>query len=345
MRYRTAMAGSTVGIKEIAAVAGVSIATVSRYLSGKTIRPAYRARVMEALSGLDYRPNLGARRLRSGDAGLIGLVVPDIGNPFFVALIRAMETMAWQEGLRLVICNSDEDPCREAQLLSMLEDERVTGIVIAPAVGSTAPNTAIPTVLVDRGFNGAGHDVVVLDNAGAAASIVEALRADGRCRLLGLFGEWGLTARERRCGFADRVARHGMTMSTIAVPYDPVARRELVREAVRTTTPDAIVCGDSLILLDAAIAVGEDSFRAIRLAGFDSAEWLRLIPTEPIIVIQPVEEIAHAALALLISRMAGDEFDPMTMTFSGRITVDERSAPGQGEWGRRTSSPIRYNGL
>lgn len=321
------MTGSTVGIKEIAAAAGVSIATVSRHLSGKTIRPAYRARVEEALSRLDYRPNLAARRLRSGDAGLIGLVVPDIGNPFFVALIRAVETLAWHEGLRVILCNSDEDPSREGRLLSMLEDERVSGILIAPAIGSSALDTALPHVLVDRTFPGAAHDAVLLDNAGAVASLVDILQAEGRRQILGLFGQSRTTAEERRRGFTERIAYYGLPLSTLTVPHDPVARRLLVRTTIDATELDAVVCGDSLILLDAAIALGESPGRAVRLAGFDAADWQRLILLEPITIVQPVEEIAHAALALLIARMAGDKGDPTTVTFGGWIAPANASAP------------------
>lgn len=319
------MTGINLGIKDIAETAGVSIATVSRYLSGTTIRPAYRTRVEAALARLDYRPNLGARRLRSGDAGLIGLVVPDIGNPFFVAMIRAMEAMAWRGGRRIILCNSDEDPDREARLLTMLEDERVSGIIIAPAIGSTAPETTVPTVLVDRGLAGSRHDVVSLDNPAAAASLIDALHVEGCRHILGIFGQWGPTANERRRGFVEQIAAHNLRLSTIAVPHDLAQRRTLVRRAIDATDVDAVVCGDSVILLDAAIVIGEASRHDVRLAGFDSAEWLQLVRNEPIVLAQPVEEMAHAALALLTSRMAGDQGDPVTVTFGGRIVAKDET--------------------
>ena len=107
-------------IKDVARLAGVSTSTVSRVLGQPdAVREELRLRVQEAIAELGYRPNLAARRLRQQRASVIGLIVADIRNPFFTDISRAVEDMAYEHGLRVILCNSDEDPAKE-QALSLI---------------------------------------------------------------------------------------------------------------------------------------------------------------------------------------------------------------------------------
>src|SRR5512146_1694346 len=111
-------------IKDVSAEAGVSTATVSRVLSGKPgVHPELRARVLRAVEKLKYRPNRIARSLRSQRSRTIGLVVSDIRNPYFTAVSRTVEDMAYEHGYTVFQCNTDENPEREALYLEVLEDE------------------------------------------------------------------------------------------------------------------------------------------------------------------------------------------------------------------------------
>ena len=121
-----------VGIKDVARAAGVSPATVSRALGHGPVSAEVRAKVAEAVRLSGYRPNLSARRLRSQDSQTIGLIVADISNPFFTAVARAVEDAAYQAGLRVILCNTDENPEKEAMYLNLMEEERVTGVIFAP---------------------------------------------------------------------------------------------------------------------------------------------------------------------------------------------------------------------
>ena len=115
-------------IKEVAELAGVSIATVSRVLSDKPhVRPELREKVMQAVSELNYRPNLVARSLRSRNSKTIGLIVSDIRNPFFTAVSRAVEDAAYKRGYKVLFCNADEDPEKEIMYLNLMRDEIVAG--------------------------------------------------------------------------------------------------------------------------------------------------------------------------------------------------------------------------
>src|SRR6266705_3425290 len=120
-------------IKDVAKAAGVSTATVSRVLSnGAHVRPEVRERVMEVVAQLAYRPNLLARSLRSQQTNTIGLLVSDIRNPFFTAISRAVEDTAYEQGFSLVLCNTDENPEKEAIYLNLMQDENVAGVIFSP---------------------------------------------------------------------------------------------------------------------------------------------------------------------------------------------------------------------
>ncbi|WP_342659154.1 LacI family transcriptional regulator (plasmid) [Sphingomonas sp. NY01] len=302
----------TVGIKQVAKAAGVSIATVSRVLSGRSVRAESRRRVEAALARLDYLPNLLARRLRAHDPSLIGVIVPDIGTAFFRDVVRALEVHARRQGLRLILCSSDEDAGRQADHLTMLHEERVSGIIMAPVLGTACPPVMMPIVLFDRHEGDAAHDLVVLDNEGGAAALVGALHDGGCQRFLGLFGTGGSTARERERGFAQALAARGLTGEAVRV-----ADAAAVAQAVAAAQVDAVLCGDGCILLDAAVTIRAAHGPDPQLAGFDRVEWAGLLDADMTVLTQPVDEIAHAALALLVGRMAGNDADPIMLRFSG----------------------------
>lgn len=142
-------------IKDVAEAAGVSVATVSRVLSNSgPVRDTVRRRVLEVIERLDYRPNAAARRLRSGDTATIGLIVSDVRNPFFTEVSRAVEDAAYAQGMRVILCNTDESPEKEAMYLRLMESERVTGVIYSPTYDAArrfdARAHAFPVVMIDR---------------------------------------------------------------------------------------------------------------------------------------------------------------------------------------------------
>ncbi|CAG4915541.1 unnamed protein product [Acidocella sp. C78] len=175
-----------VSIKDVARAAGVSPATVSRTLGGGAVSAALRDRVEEAVRRTGYRPNLSARRLRSQESQTVGLIVADISNPFFTAVARAVEHAAYAAGLRVILCNTDENPEKEAMYLQLMEQERVTGVIFAPTRASVerldrGGRPPYPMVLIDRAGRASGQDAVVLDNfaAGPCWSSTCSARATG----------------------------------------------------------------------------------------------------------------------------------------------------------------------
>src|SRR3954447_12291277 len=143
-------------IREVATRAGVSVGTVSNVLNRpEVVSPATRDRVLGAIADLGFVRNESARQLRAGRSRTIGLVVLDIANPFFTDVARGVEDVANEQGLAVILCNSDDRPEKEAAYLDVLAEQRVQGVLITPTA-EISPNleqlrrTGVPVVLLDR---------------------------------------------------------------------------------------------------------------------------------------------------------------------------------------------------
>lgn len=319
----------SISINDVARVAGVSKSTVSRVLGGGPVSEAVRGRVEAAIRQTGYHPNLQARRLRARHTGIIGLIVADIRNPFFTALIRAVEEMAYREGLRVTLCNTDEDPEREALYLQLMHEERISGLIFAPTrttVGRLERLTLdYPTVLVDRAAPGGSIDSVVLDNPAAMAGLVEHLVARGYRRIGGLFGSTSTTAAERRDGYLAAMRTHGLQPDYREVePTAEAAIATLDQWLADPSRPEALVASNSLLLmgaLKAARSAGLAIPDALALAGFDNERWTELVEPGITVIEQPVEEMGRAAMSLLLERLRAPELPVRRLVMTGRCVV------------------------
>lgn len=317
----------TVGIRDVARAAGVSTATVSRALGRGPVSDALREQVEAAVRATGYRPNLSARRLRSQSAQTVGLIVADIRNPFFTAVSRAVEDAAFASGMRVILCNTDEDPAREAMYLRLMEEERVTGVIFAPTESTAAAlherPLGFPVVLIDRTGPPGTHDSVVLDNVAAGAALVDHLAAQGFSRIGGLFGSTSSTGRERRAGYEAAMARHGFVPATRTVaPNAEAAEAAARRWLAEDDRPEALVLSNGLILMGAvraARALGLAVPGALALAGFDNEPWTDLVEPGLTVVEQPVSEIGAQAMRLLFERIEGPDQPVRKVMLSGRM--------------------------
>jgi DNA-binding LacI/PurR family transcriptional regulator len=192
-------------IHDVAQRAGVSVATVSRWLAGQKVRSGDA--VSRAVQELGYRPNASAQSLKTGRLGTIGVVVPDITNPFFASVVKGLENAIPNRSYRMLLASSDESAEREAEVLADLEG-RVDGFVLAPAnEQDRAPlalhRAGVPVVLLDREVSGGElHDVVLVDNLIGAKAAAGHLLALGHRRIAMINGPDDTTpGRERRAGF------------------------------------------------------------------------------------------------------------------------------------------------
>ncbi|ABC22773.1 LacI family transcription regulator [Rhodospirillum rubrum F11] len=329
----------TVSIKDVARHAGVSPSTVSRALGRGPISEPLRQQVEAAVRETGYRPNLSARRLRSRESGTVGLILADIGNPFFTALTRAVEDAAYQAGLRVILCNTGEDAEREAMYLRLMQEERVSGVIFAPTLAylDHPPQSPLdfPVVLVDRAGPQGLYDSVVLDNEAACATLVDHFHARGYRRINGLFGKTSATGVERRRGYDDTMRAYGLEPKACAIaPHAEAAEVAVSRWLSEPEPPEAIVASNSLLLIGALRAVRRAWLRLpddIALAGFDNELWTELVEPGMTVIEQPIEAIGRAAMSLLRDRMADPTLPPRQIVLKGRAIIRGSSAPALDE--------------
>lgn len=319
----------TIGIKDVARMAGVSAATVSRVLSNGAVSADLREKVEAAVKATGYRPNLSARRLRSQHSRTIGLIVSDIRNPFFTTLSRAVEDAAYRADMRVVLCNTDENPAREAMYLRLMQEERITGLIYAPtrmtAEKLDRMSFDFPVVLIDRSGPPGAHDAVVIDNVGAAEMLVDHLHTQGHRRIVALFGNTSSTASERHDGYRTAMLSRGLEPDAcFLAPNTETAAAELTRRLASGPRPDAVMASNGLMLLGLYRALrqaGLQTPRDLAIAGFDNEPWMDLVGPGLTVVEQPVPDIGRTAMDLLFERLRVPEMASRKVVLSGQLLV------------------------
>jgi len=328
-------------IKDVAQAAGVSTATVSRVLSnGAHVRPEVRERVMEAVERLAYRPNLLARSLRSQQSNTIGLIVSDIRNPFFTSIGRAVEDTAYEQGCSLILCNTDENPEKEAIYLNLMHDENVAGVIFSPtrhmAANFTAANITLPTIIVDRFVKNADVDMVLLDNVDAAFRLTSHLIENGYRRIGALCGEMSTTGRERQQGYEKALRAHGLSPVAEHVKYVQPKIEAGYTAAMKlldaAEPPEAILTTNSLLAAGVLQAIQERNLSIpddIALVTFDETTWASLVQPAITLIDQPTYEIGKTATELLLQRIAEPNRPTRQVILKGQLLVRGSSAPRQ----------------
>lgn len=319
----------TTSIKDVAAHAGVSVATVSRVLSNGPVSDSLKERVRAAIAETGYRPNLSARRLRSQHSQTVGLIVSDIRNPFFTAVSKTVEDGAFQVGMRTILCNTDEDPMRESMYLRLMQEERVSGLIYAPTVGMADKlgdiPLDIPTVLIDRSNPQGLYDAVVLDNRQAAATLVDHLVEQGYRHIGGLFGNTSTTGAERHQGFCQALERHGLPApARFMPPREDEAVRETLQWLHSADRPDALIASNGLLLAGIVHALRDEGLHMpddMAVAGFDNDRWTSLVGPGLTVIEQPIDEIGQTAMRLLFERLETPTAPPRKVVLTGRCVV------------------------
>ncbi|WP_157218206.1 LacI family DNA-binding transcriptional regulator [Flavisphingomonas formosensis] len=325
----------TVGIKDVARLAGVSPATVSRVLAGRAVDSDMQERVLAAVKSTGYRPNLSARRLRSQHSNTIGLIVADIRNPFFTAVSRTIEDVAYARGMRVILCNTDEDPAKEEMYLRLMQEERVTGAILAPTRRGVEKVDAIPKdfpiVLIDRAGTSRQHDSVLLDNHAMAALLVRHLHEQGYRRIAGLFGAASTTGAERRAGYEQAMAQLGLDPEAVLVDHAPGAAEAAVARLLQATSrPEALIASNGVMLTRVLHAVRDMGLVIpgdVALAGFDNEPWMELVGDGLTVIEQPVAEIGRTAMTMLLDRLDHPDAAARRIVLDGRCLVRGSSTP------------------
>jgi LacI family fructose operon transcriptional repressor len=330
-----------VKIKDVAAAAGVSTATVSRVLSDHPhVRSEVRDRVLAAVAELEYRPNLLARSLRTQQTNTIGLILSDIRNPFFAGISRAVEDIASEHGMTLILCNTDENPEREALYLDLMRTEQVSGVILSPTqqIARLADlNLDVPVVLVDRALKNGDVDAVLLDNLSAASELTTHLLEQGYRRIAALIGDTNTTGLERQRGYEAALREHGLAplpalVKILRPQIDTgcAAAKQLLEAA---QPPDAILAGNSLLTAGVLQAIRERNLRIpqdVAVVGFDETVWASLVEPAITTMAQPTDEIGKTATELLLQRIVAPQRPARKVILQGILHVRGSSAAKAG---------------
>jgi LacI family transcriptional regulator len=324
-------AGGRPTMKDVAARAGVGLKTVSRVVNGESgVTPDTAARVRTAVEALGFRRNDSARVLRKGQTASIGLVLEDVGNPFYSTLARAVEDVTHGNGSLLFMGSSDEDPERERKLTLTFCARRVDGLIIVPA--STDHTYLLPeiaagiaVVFADRPPGLINADVVLTDNVGGARDGVCHLIGQGH-RRIGYIGDAPhiYTAGQRLRGYQQAMAAANLPIQehwvAMALAQPEVIRRALGRMLDGSAPVTAVLCGNNRI---SVTVLRELTVRGApaALVGFDDFELADLLTPGVTVVAQDPGQMGHIAAELLFKRLSGEQGPAQRIELPTRLVI------------------------
>lgn len=321
-------------IHDVALRAGVSTATVSRALNGKsTVDPALAARVLAAARELDYQPNSLARNLRRQETAVWALIISDIENPFFTAVARGVEDVAQSAGYSVLLCNSDEAPTKESEYLRVAVQDRVAGVILSPTSSGTEITTLaehrIPVVAIDRVLSSGGADSVLVDSRTGARLAVAHLIEQGYERIACITGPHDVsTAQDRLDGYADALRVAGRPVEENLICYGDYkadsGRWATEHLLALTPRPDALFLANSQMAVGALNALRDGGVRVGRDVGviaFDDAPWATLVDPPLSVVAQPPHEVGRVAATMLLDRVTGGSGQARTTALGTTLII------------------------
>lgn len=325
-------------IKDVAARAEVSTATVSHVLNGKGKAGAKtRDKVMEAVRALNFRPNGNAASLRSRRSKLVGLVVPSLTNAFFARMASEFEQLAFADGYELAVIISDEDVTMERNRILTLLTRQLEGLIVYPSSdgsigGGLDPHVLPPTVVMDRGLGIKGVDYVGLMNEEAGRLVARELLGLGHRRIGILLPNVDLAAsRDRVTGITDTLAKADAAAECRVVLGGHTidgARSAIEQELRRQDRITALVACTNVATLGAIKAIQGLQLRMpddLSLIGFDDFEWMTALRPYVSAISQPVEKLAAKGWELLQARISGQTFPSQRIRLPGDLLLRESS--------------------
>lgn len=309
----------TVTLKDLAAYCNVHPSTVSRVLRGKEnlrISEKTRQKIFNASRKLKYRPNQTARTLRLKKSGTIGLIVPDISNPFFSRIARGIDILTYNAGYMLIVVNTDENQDKELHYVNELMSRGVEGLMIIPAQDEYSHiqellNMDFPLVLIDRDFENLKANAVISNNKEASYKAVKYLCELGHKRIAALSGRRNLYSIKKRLqGYREAVKDFNLDKNPDLIAGDG----HTIEDGYNATMdllnlenpPTALVFSGNLISVGALTAIQEKGLKVpqdISIIGFTDSLYSEFLSTPLCTISHPLQEIGKKALNLLFKHM------------------------------------------
>ena len=332
-----------VTIADVARVAGVSKATVSRFFNHRDalLTPAMAARVEAAIAALDYRPSPMAQALKRGTSRLIGMVVADVTNPYSVAVLRGAERACKDAGYLVMLFNLGNEPEREREAIATLSSYQVDGFILNTFDHGGKGRAEVerlgkPAVLVDRRHGRMHADFVSLDNAGAVDMAVAHLAAAGYRELLYVSEPVkNVSSRlDRQSAFHACVKQHDDVRGAVFESVDDGTtslEQAIAKLRKRGGDRAAILSGNAVVTLRCATAAMRLALRFgadIGFLGFDELDWAPLVGPGLTTIAQPTDALGRLAARCLIERLQGSPSPPRQILLPGELV--ERGSSRRG---------------
>jgi len=327
-------------IKHVAARAGVSFTTVSHVLNGtRRVSDSARERVERAVAEMGYAPSAVARALKMSETGIVGVLVPNITNPFFAELTRGIEDCCHRADYGVFLCNSDDAPERQARYLQTLLERRVDGLLLAAPAGEPQAlvrrlaGTQAPMVVIDRELPGLAARLVRVDHRGGARLAVEHLLSLGHRRIACLSGPSSFAVGHlRAAGWREALEAAGLQPDPqllLEGDFDAAVGHALTRRLLARGDATAIFAGNDLMAIGALRAAAELGLlvpQAVSIIGFDGID-LGAYTYPPLTTVgHRIGAIGEAAASLLLGMLADPAAAPDDVMLP--VTLVERASTG-----------------
>ena len=334
-------------IKEIAEFAGVSIGTVSNVLNGlPSVRKESQTRVLEAIDKLGYQPSLLGRALRKDKTNMIVMIVPDITNPFFPGAVRGAEDVAFANGFRVVLCNSDNDFTKESVYLREMRTYRPSGLIIVPSSLSRGTDEAkeylaagSSVVYMDRIPGKWAGDSVACDHQAGALAATQHLIGLGHKRIATISGPLsGPSAKARLAGFRKAMRAAGLPVLKgyeRESQFNKVDGHEQAAQLMNMKPrPTAIFAANDLIAFGALAALREKGLHCpadISIIGFDNLDDSNATVPSLTTIDQFVYQLGANAAQTVIDRSRAPDHNPRHVVLMPELRVKESTGPPRRE--------------
>jgi Transcriptional regulators len=311
-------------LEDVAAAAGVSTMTVSRAINGRPgVGPELRRRILESAGSLGYRPSRVARGLASSKTSTVGIILPDISNPYFSILAKAATDVARAADKNVFILNTDEDPELEAQALSSLAGEAIDGVIVAGSrlsskalAEATAPFDA--AVFINRPSAGARADSVNVDDQAGAAAAVAYLVGQGRKRIAFIAGpQASMSGRRRLAGYRKGLATGDLSYDSGLVercaPTLQGGAEALCRILARQKDLDALLAYNDLVAIGAMQALEAAGLfvpRDVAVIGADDVPYASIVRPALSTLRVDIAALGRSAMSRLLSLCEGEALEP-----------------------------------